>query len=174
MKRVRYSVAVSLDGYIAGPKGEYDWIVMDPEIDFQALYEQFDTVFVGRKSYAAATQGGKADKLFGMDTFVFSHTLNQDDYSKITIVADGFKETVTALKEKSGKDIWLFGGGVLFRSLLQAGLVDSVEVAVIPALLGQGIPLLPGSASLAKLKLKGSKVYEKTGTVMLEYAIEPR
>ena len=56
MRRVRYSVAMSLDGYIAGPKGEYDWIVVDPEIDFHALFAGFDTVLMGRKTYEATKQ----------------------------------------------------------------------------------------------------------------------
>ena len=71
-----------------------------------------------------------------------------------------------------GKDIWLFGGGSLFRSLLAARLVDTVEVAVIPVLLGGGIPLLPPPTQQAKLRLVGNKVY-KTGIVSLEYAVEP-
>ncbi len=53
-RRVRYQVAVSLDGFIAGPNGEYDWIVMDPSIDFAALYKEFDTVVMGRKTYEVA------------------------------------------------------------------------------------------------------------------------
>ena len=54
MRRIRYSVATSVDGYIAGPNGESDWIIMDPEIDFHALFGQFDTVLMGRKSRADA------------------------------------------------------------------------------------------------------------------------
>jgi len=73
------------------------------------------------------------------------------------------------LKAKPGKDIWLFGGGLLFRSFLELGLVDGVEVAIIPVLLGGGLPLLPQPASLAKLKLVKHKIYQKTGTVLLEY-----
>ena len=77
---------------------------------------------------------------------------------------------MTALRAEWGKDIWLFGGGSLFRSLLDAGLVDTVEVAVMPVLLGGGIPLLPPPAERAKLKLTGQKVY-KAGIVLLEYAV---
>ena len=64
----------------------------------------------------------------------------------------------------------LFGGGLLFRTLAEAGLVDTVEVAVIPILLGQGIPLLPSPAKTIKLTLKNHRVY-KTGIVSLEYAV---
>lgn len=171
MRRIRYQVAMSLDGYIAGPEGEADWILMDPEIDFGALFAQFDTFLMGRRTFEAMPggEGGSA----GTKTFVFSRTLRPSDHPKVTIVSDRVEETVAALRaEESDKDIWLFGGGELFRSLLDAGLVDTVEVAVIPVLLGQGIPLLPSPAKQAKLKLTGHKVYG-TGIVLLEYAVVP-
>jgi dihydrofolate reductase len=107
----------------------------------------------------------------GMRTFVFSRTLRQRDYPKVTIVAENAEGTVTALRAEPGKDIWLFGGGLLFRSLLDAGLVDTVEIAVMPVLLGGGIPLLPPPATAAKLNLTGQRVY-KTGIVLLEYAVK--
>jgi len=72
-----------------------------------------------------------------------------------------------------GKDIALFGGGELFRSLLAAGLVDEVSVSVIPVLLGGGIPLLPAPANRARLTLRKQRVYQKTGTVGLDYDIVP-
>ena len=169
MRRVRYSVAMSLDGYIAGPNGEYDWIVMDPEIDFAALMGSFDAMVMGRKTYEFARQNpGPATR--GMTAVVLSRTLRQDDCPGVT-VSDDAKGTVTKLKAAKGKDIWLFGGGSLFQSLLGLGLVDVVEVAVIPVLLGGGIPLLPAHAERAKLKLAGHRVYAKTGTVWLEYRV---
>jgi dihydrofolate reductase len=171
MRRVRYQVATSLDGYIAGPQGEADWIIMDPEIDFQALFEQFDTFLLGRRTFEAMGRAGQGGSK-GMKTFVFSRTLRQQDYPKVTIVAERIEETVAALRTEPGKDIWLFGGGSLFRSLLEAGLVDTVEVAVMPVLLGGGIPLLPPTATQTKLKLTGHKVYSQTGIVLLEYSVE--
>lgn len=170
MRRIRYAVAMSLDGYIAGPKGEADWIIMDPDIDFSAIYEQFDTILVGRRTFEVIARAGSGATP-GMKTFVFSRTLRQRDYPDVTIVAKKSKERLAALRAESGKDIWLFGGGLLFRSLLNAGLVDTVEVAVIPVLIGKGIPLLPPPVRRAKLKLTGHKVY-KTGIVSLEYAVK--
>ena len=170
MKRIRYSVAMSLDGYIAGPKGESDWIVIDPEIDFHALFDAFDTVLLGRKTYEATRQPGSGGGMPGMQTYVFSRTLNPADCPGV-IVSDDPKGTLTTLRARTGKDIWLFGGGSLFRSLLEMGLVHSVEVAVIPVLLGGGVQFLPEPATRAKLKLINHRVYEKTGTVSLEYAV---
>jgi dihydrofolate reductase len=159
-----------LDGYIAGPKGEADWIVMDPEIDFNALFQQFDTLLMGRKTYEGALKMGGASWP-GMKTIVFSGTLRKQDHPNVTIVADEWRETVAALRAERGKDIWLFGGGQLFRSFLAADLVDSVEVAIIPVLLGNGIPLLPAASSQVKLELTGHTVYRTSGIVLLEYAV---
>jgi dihydrofolate reductase len=167
MRRIRYQVAMSLDGYIAGPSGEADWIITDPEIDFGSLYAQFDTFLVGRRTFEPARS---MFKISGIEVFVFSRTLRQQDYPEVTIVAEVEKNLIESLRAKSGKDIWLFGGGELFRSLLDAGLVDTIEVAVIPVLLGGGIPLLPPCGNKANLKLTGHKIY-KTGIVLLEYTI---
>lgn len=167
MRRVRFSVAMSLDGYLAGPNGESDWIVIDPDIDFSALMGAFDTVLMGRRTYDEIRSRG-SDGMPGMEAFVFSRTLQQADCPGV-IVSDLPMETVAALKSNPGKDIWLFGGGVLFHSLLELGLVDSVEVVVIPVLLGGGLAILPHPASQKNLKLVKHRIYEKTGTVSLEY-----
>jgi dihydrofolate reductase len=163
---------MSLDSYIAGPKGEADWIIMDPDIDFRALYSRFDTALIGRRTFEVMTGGKKkAGAMPGMKTVVVSRTLRQRDYPKVTILADDVEQAVSELRAESGKDIWLFGGGQLFGSLHGMGLVDTVEVAVIPVLLGGGIPLLPPPAEQTKLKLTGHKMY-KTGIVSLEYAVQ--
>ncbi len=169
MRRVRYSVAMSLDGYIAGPKGESDWIVMDPEVDFGALMGSFDTILMGRKTYEASRKMGGGG-MPGMAAFVFSRTLKASDV-KGAALSDDPKATIAEIKSKPGKDIWLFGGGGLFRSLLDLRLVDSVEVAVISVLLGKGRPLLPGADERRALKLETHRVYAKTGTVSLEYSL---
>ena len=161
---------MSLDGYIAGPEGEFDWIISDPEIDFGALFAQFDTLLVGRGTFGFMMQHGQA-AVPGMKIIVFSRTLLQRDFPDVTIVAGKEKETVAALRAQPGKDVWLFGGGLLFRSFLDAGLVDTVEVAVIPVLLGGGIPMLPAPTKRANLKLTRHKAY-KSGIVLLEYSGE--
>ena len=171
MRLVRFGGAVSLDGYIAGPNGEYDWIVMDPDIDFSAMQSQFDTFLIGRKTFEAmAKMGSDAKSQSGIQNIVLSRTLKASDYPHVTVRSDA-ERVVAELRTKPGKDIAIFGGGELFRSLLAAGLVDRIEVGVIPVLLGGGIPLLPPPAGRALLKLRKQRVYEKTGTIGLEYDI---
>ena len=157
-------------GTFAGPNGEADWIIMDPAIDFNSFFKQFDTVLLGRRTFEAMASSGNAG-MPGMKTYVFSRTLHQSDYADVTIVNEASEEALAALQAEAGKDIWLFGGGSLFRSFLDLELVDTVEVAVVPVLLGGGIPLLPAPARQTKLALTGHKIYQ-TGILSLEYAIE--
>ena len=174
-RRVRYAVAMSLDGFIAGPNGEADWIIMDSSGDaaaeFEAMYSQFDTIVMGRRSFEVVKRAGGGGSTPDMQVFVCSRTLRQEDHRGVTIVDDP-KGLMAELRSQPGKDIWLGGGGSLFRSFAELGLVDTVEVGVIPVLLGKGVPLLPAPTKRVTLKLTGHKVHAKTGTVGLEYAVE--
>lgn len=143
MRRLVYSVAASLDGFIAGPQGEHDWIVQDPSFDFAALWERFDTLLMGRRTYEVALTRLDFLHSMGKKIVVASTTLDPVKHPGATILAANLAGTVAQLKEQPGKDIWLMGGGALFRGLLDAGLVDSVEVALSPVLLGGGVPLIP-------------------------------
>jgi len=169
-RRVRYQVAMSLDGFIAGPNGEHDWIVMDPAIDFAALFKEFDTAVMGRKTYDVLTAQGGHGALPGLEVVVFSRTLRPATHPGVRILNDDPTDVMTALKAKPGRDIWLYGGGDFFRSLLNAGLVDTVEVAVVPVLLGSGVPLLPPGAA-TKLTLADQKTLSASGIVALSYSI---
>jgi len=169
MRRIRYQVACSLDGFIAGAQGEHDWIVMDPDIDFGALFAEFDTLFMGRRTFEGLT-----GDFPGMRMFVFSRTMRQADHPEFTIISDHFEERIDEIRGCPGKDIWLFGGGELFRSLLEVGRVDTIEPAIVPILLGNGRPLLPATAARRNLELTGSRLYEKSGIMLLEYTILPQ
>jgi dihydrofolate reductase len=133
---------MSLDGYIAGPNGEYDWIEFDANASaayFKAFYAQFDTALMGRKSYEQA--GGGVSPL---KTYVVSRTIKPGKHGKVTVLGTDALERIAALREEPGKDIWLWGGGELFGSLAAAGLVDTVEIGLIPVLLGEGRKVMAG------------------------------
>jgi dihydrofolate reductase len=171
MRKVVYGGAMSLDGFIAGPNGEFDWIVNDPEMDFAALMARYDTFLIGRKTFEVMRRmGDAAPPAPGIRNFVFSRTLGPADCPNATL-SDNAVGVVTGLRTEPGKDIALFGGGELFRSLLAARLVDEVSVAVIPILLGGGIPFLPSPAVRARLRLTGHRVYPESGVVKLDYDV---
>jgi dihydrofolate reductase len=174
MRPVRYNVAASLDGYIAGPNGEFDWIPEDPTVDFGALFAKVDTVLIGRRTWDVMhAQGGGAAWPRGSRVFVFSRTLRAAEHPGVTVVSEGAVERVAALRAEQGDgEIWLFGGGELFAELLAAGQVDAVEVTIVPVLLGGGVPLLPGGPTRVTLTLTRSHVYP-SGMVGLHYAVRP-
>ena len=170
MREIIYSVAMSLDGFIAGPGGEFDWIPDEPDIDWDAFMARFDTALVGRHTYDTTMDPQTGAALPGMRVLVFSRTLRPEDHPQVTLVSDDVHRVVDDLRRAPGKDIWLMGGGVLFRSLLELDLVDVVEVAVVPILLGEGLPLLPPVSPRARLALTNSRVYP-SGIVLLTYDV---
>ncbi|HJR59321.1 MAG TPA: dihydrofolate reductase family protein [Vicinamibacterales bacterium] len=170
MRQLRYSVAASLDGYIAGPGGEFDWIEVDPEIDFAAMYAGFSGLVMGRRSYdvSVATAGVAGPAL---PTYVYSRSLPEGERDGVTFVRDAVSH-VRALKQTgSAKPLWLWGGGDLFRNLVEAGEVDGVDVAIIPILLGGGISLLPPPGPRLRLQLRTQRLYPRTGTLFVEYDV---
>jgi dihydrofolate reductase len=170
MRQIRYSVAASLDGYIAGPKGEYDWIPMDPDIDFTEIFSRYGAIVMGRRSYEqAVAEGGPVGKQ--MPTYVYSRTLPEGRVEGVTFVSDGIAHARTLREEPGGRAIWLWGGGELFRELADAGLVDGLDIAIVPVLLGGGKPMLAPPASRLALTLTEHRVYPKTGTLFLQYDV---
>ena len=171
MRRLRYSVAATLDGFIADPEGGYDWIIMDEDIDFAAMFTEFDTFVMGRKTWDVSAETEFGDMFGGKEVIVFSRTLKTPPRPGVTIVDTSPVDTVRGLKEKPGKDIWLFGGGSMFRTLVDAGLVDTVEVGIMPVLLSQGVPLLAPGGRITGMKLDKCETLPKSGIVMLSYTI---
>ena len=161
---------MSLDGYIAGPNGEIDWIARDPSIDFAAIYAGFDTVLLGRRTYELTQQPGAPPWPAGWRVFVFSRTLTASEHPAIHVVSTDLASTVSRLRAEPGRDIWLFGGGSLCASLLAADLLDQIEVAVMPVLLGGGVPLVATTAPRSPLVLTRS-YHSPSGIVNLQYNV---
>jgi dihydrofolate reductase len=170
MRRLRYSVAATLDGFIADPNGGYDWIIMDEAIDFAALFSEFDTFVMGRKTWEVSVPSEFGDMFAGKEVIVFSRTL-KSARPGVKIVDTSPVDTVRELKQKPGKDIWLFGGGSMFRTLADAGLVDTVEVAVMPVILSEGVPLMTPGPRITGMKLDKCETLPVSGIVMLSYTI---
>jgi dihydrofolate reductase len=161
---------MSLDGCIAGPHGEFDWIVVDPEIDFAAMYARFGGLVMGRRSYEVFVATGGAPGL-ALPTYVYSRTLPEGERDGVTFVRDAAPH-VRALKQHSAsKPLWLWGGADLFRQLAEADLVDGIDVAIVPILLGGGIPLVPSPAPRLDLQLRTHRLYAATGTLFIEYDV---
>ena len=116
MRKVVYSLTNSLDNFIARLDGGYDWIQMGDEMmnEFPKLIEPFDTVLMGRKSYDAAygqSQDSSQNEagIMGMKTYVFSRTIKESPHPGVEVISGNAGEFVRALKNESGKDIWLWG-----------------------------------------------------------------
>ncbi len=178
MRKVVYSLTNSLDNFIARTDGGADWILMDDEVmnEFPRFFASFDTVLMGRKSYDFAYQnsldtGQETSGFMGMKTYVFSRTMKASPHAGVNIVSDNAGEFVRSLKNESGKDIWLMGGGILAAALLRERLVDEIGLTIQPVLLGSGIPLFPDLDLQVDLQLLECKTY-KNGLVGLTYRVK--
>jgi len=168
MRRVILAVAVSLDGFIEGPNGEYDWCFTDQDYGLSGFFKSVDTLFMGRKSYEMMLAMGDAPAGFPkLKEYIFSTTLDKVKDGAV-LIKDNVKEEVEKIKNETGKNIWLFGGAGLTTSLMNLGLVDELSLAVHPILLGGGKPLFRDIKHKIYLKLVDSKTYS-SGLVSLTY-----
>lgn len=174
MRKIRYAVAMSLDGYIAGPNGEAEWIEMPDQKAameyFKTFMKEFDTVVIGGRTFALMARDNPQTSYPGLKNYVISRSLSAGAYPNVTILGDEGISTIAGLRQQEGKDIWLFGGGMLFGSFAAARLVDTVEVAVCPVLLGDGKKLMAGCSDRVKLELV-SIDQNILGSVGLKYAV---
>ena len=175
MRKVILGLAVTLDGFIEGSNGEYDWCFTDQDYGLTEFYTRIDAIFIGRKSYemaqqyAASNNGEIAPGMPKITEYVFSQTLNWVKEGAVLISDDSIAEA-RRIKEQPGKDIWLYGGASLTDSLMKAGLVDELWMSVHPVLLGKGKRLFQEQEYRTQLTLLESKTYE-TGLVSLRYGI---
>lgn len=171
MRKLILGLAVSLDGYIEGPNGEYDWCFTDQDYGLSQFFSRVDALFIGRKSYELM-QGQGEGSVPGMPRlkeYVFSTTLTGVKEGA-TLINGNIKERVENIKGESGKDIWLFGGASLTASLLELNLIDEFWLSVHPIILGSGKPLFSNIPQRTHLHLLETKTYD-TGLVSLKYAL---
>jgi dihydrofolate reductase len=170
MRKVILGVAVSLDSFIEGPKGEYDWCLMDQDYGMSDFMKRIDTLFMGRKTYEMSLAIEEHPAGFPkFNEYVFSTTLDRVK-NDATLIKTDIKKEVEKIKSENGKDIWLFGGASLTSSLMNLGLVDEMWLAIHPIILGGGKPLFSNLKERTELRLLNTKTYN-TGLVSVIYEI---
>ena len=171
MRKIVLQLAVSLDGYIEGPNGEFDWCFTDQDYGMSAFFKRIDSTFMGRKSYELVLcMESEAPTGFPkMKEYVFSNTLDKAKEG-VLIVNGDIKKKVVKIKKEKGKDIWLFGGAELISSLMDLQLVDEIILAVHPVILGSGKALFKDIQERTWLTLTDHKVYPN-GLVFLTYTV---
>ena len=145
MRKVTFGGASSLDNFIARKDDSVDWLLWTKEVGeiMRDYWKTIDTVVMGRRTYEVATKSSKGGGGYpGVKTYVFSRTLKKKSSKKLMFVSEDAASFVRRLKEEEdGKDICVLGGGVLAKSLFEAGLIDEIGLNIHPVLLGSGIPL---------------------------------
>ena len=172
MRKIILQLAVSLDGYIEGPNGEFDWCFTDEDYGMSAFFKRVDTTFMGRKTYelALAMQDEIPPGFPKMKEYVFSNTISNVK-ADVTLISGDIKTEVEKIKKEKGKDIWLFGGAELISTLMNLELVDEIILAIHPVVLGAGKPLFKEIKERTWLTLTDHKIYPN-GLVFLTYIIK--
>ena len=172
MRKIILGLAVSLDGFIEGPNGEYDWCFTDQDYGMTEFYKRIDSLFIGRRSYELLlTMDNDAMPGFPkLKEYVFSTTM-KDAKPGVLIINDDIKTNIEKIKHEPGKDIWLFGGASLTSSLLNLDLVDEMSLAIHPIILGSGKPLFSDIKKRIPLNLIDTKTYS-SGLVTMVYSFK--
>ena len=171
MRKVTYGGAISLDGFLAGPNGEIDWLRYSADVA-EIMKESFrgvDTMLMGRKTYEFAQKMGGGPPMKGVTTYVFSSSLKHVS-GDVKLIASDAADFVRDLKAKEGGDILVMGGGELGTSLIDAGLVDEIGFSIQPVLLGGGIPAFRELSSRVELELIETRAI-KPGLALVRYKV---
>ncbi|MFD0939558.1 dihydrofolate reductase family protein [Pedobacter boryungensis] len=188
MRKIISFMHISLDGFVAGPNGEMDWIKVDEEI-FDYVGNRIgegDTALYGRVTYemmegywptaADSPTASKHDiehsKWYSqVHKVVLSKTMKDAELNNTTIISDNLADHINEIKKQSGNDILLFGSPTATHSLIEQNLIDGYWLFVNPIILGQGIPLFKGITEKTKLKLLNSHQFT-CGVTELNYTVD--
>ncbi|MCC6413798.1 MAG: dihydrofolate reductase [Saprospiraceae bacterium] len=164
MKKLICYIAATTDGFIARPDGNIDWLTSLPEPEnddygYAEFLSGIDTTLMGNATYKEVLGFGGPFPYPDLKNYVFTKASNVPATEYVEFVSGDIAAFVRELKEKDGKDIWLIGGGKINAIMLEAGLIDEMILAVVPQVLGRGIPLFEGANAEAKLNLVSHKAF---------------
>ncbi|MEO0843599.1 MAG: dihydrofolate reductase family protein [Cyanobacteria bacterium J06643_5] len=170
MRKLKYYVACSVDGFIAREDGSFNDFVMEGEVvnDYIESFKLFDIVLMGRKTYEIGLSEGKTNPYPMMKSYVFSRSMKASPDENVELVSDNGIELVRSLKNESGKDIYLCGGANLATTLFSENLIDEIDFQINPFVMGSGIPLFGEVIQPTALELTDSKIYE-SGVLLVSY-----
>ncbi|MBC7485951.1 MAG: dihydrofolate reductase [Cytophagaceae bacterium] len=185
MRNLIFFMHTSLDGFVAGPNGEMDWINVDEAMfDFVAtMTDKADTALYGRVTYEMmqgywptagdhpdASKHDKEHSLWykNVSKIVLSRTLSEKGLDNTIVISDHLTDNINKIKQQDGKNILIFGSPRASHSLLGLGLIDEFWLFVNPVLLGEGMPLFKEVKELTKLKLVETKIFS-SGVIALHY-----
>ena len=174
MRKVKFSIANSLDNYIARKDGAIDWILEGDEAasEMTEFWKNIDAVVIGRKTYEPVLKSGTPFPTFpGVKNYVLSRTLKESPDKNVEIIREDAVEFIRKLKTEQGKDIFVMGGGLLAKALFEANLIDEFGVSIHPMLLGSGIPLFHEIVNQIDLELIECKSF-KNGCVSISYRVK--
>lgn len=182
MRKLKLQVQISIDGFIAGPNGEMEWMSWNWGEDIgqyvTALTESVDTIVIGRKLadgfipyWDTAAKGTEpvpgADKISSTPKVVFTHTLTEHKWPNTTL-AHNLVEDINTMKASDGGDIIAYGGANFVSNLIKEGLIDEFFLFVNPAAVGKGLPIFAELNALQPLKLAEAKAFD-CGIAVLHY-----
>ena len=181
MRKVKLQMQMSLDGYVARPNGELDWITWDQDDKFIAFYHSLmdssDTILLGRKmadgfvSHWENAVNNNPDNLFAkkmVDTpkVVFTKTLDESIWNNTTLAKGNLAEEIANLKKQNGKDIIVVGGAGFVSSLIKEGLIDEYHLIVNPTAIGSGMTIFKSLDRTQKFSVIESKLYSCGITIL--------
>jgi dihydrofolate reductase len=171
MRKVVLALGISIDGYIARPNGDVDYLFMPKDYSMAPFFKTIDTSIMGRKTLEVSLKMGGT---FGgsMSTYVFSRSKPPGERDGLVFTNKSPAALISQLRKRPGKNIWLMGGGELARDFLKADLVDELQIGIVPVLLGEGIPLFPAGFPQRDFELVENNTYSR-GLIVVEYKRRP-
>lgn len=173
MRKLKYHVACTVDGFIAHKDHTVDGFVAEGEHAteyLESLKSAYDVVLMGRRTYEFGFQYGVTNPYPYLKQYVLSRSMEKSPDENVELVSDNVIDFVRTLKKETGKDIYLCGGADLASRLMAENLIDEIILKLNPVLFGSGLPLFSEAINQTSLELLGSKVYENS-VILLTYRV---